>query len=1682
MLMSYPSLAQLESHARRRSSQLIASISPRFRWFILTLLLLPALFLALIKINSTSAQALLSFGAPTPYNAGAGPYWTATFTKFGKPAIAVTNQDGNSVSVLYGNMVGGQFNGTFGPATTYDLVVASVATPAPQQVVAGNLGQLPLPCLVIAAAGANRVAVLLGDSDDTFQPTPVYYNVGNFPESVALGDVNGDGNLDIIAANFGSSTISVLLGNSDRTFQTQQTYPTSPSPESVVVADFNNDGKTDVATVNSGSTGKVNVLLNVNGTFPNALTSDVGPNPFSLAVGDFNSDGKLDIVTANHSGGVSVLLNNGVRPFPTAAPAPINAGSAPLSVAVADFNLDGQPDIAVSNSDNGGSVGILPNNNGSFQALQASDRFSSGPNPQFIASGDFNTDGKPDVVVPNHPSPAVNPGTINVLLNTATPFVLPPPNDNFASATTLSQTVSGRVTGSNDGATHELNEPQHAGKPGVHSVWYTWTAPATGGATFDTFASTFDTVLGVYVGPGFGALTRVASGNNDLGDKGEPRLTSRIKFNAVAGTTYSIAVDSGSSTTGNIILNWSLLPPPANDNFNKAEVLPSAATGSINGTNLGASKEVGENNHAGSVGGASVWYRWSPTVDGDYTFKTSGSIINGGPENGGERYDTLLAIYTGSSVNNLTPIPCGNNTQCPSNDDESTGVLTSRVTFTASHNVTYYIAVDSKGGDKSNLILSWTPAADVGPGVLNGDSGSRSDLMNADSLTYSWKPTKTGVATFTCNSFKNADFSDSRCHLSVSGAGGTETPGTCQFSPLICQPTTLQFNTISGSTYGITVSRPAGATGSANFSWNISTLPPNDNFANAELISGFVGFTPLTTVGATSEPGEPLSQSGSAASGVWYTWNPPADFNVALSVQRPNPPFLRIDVYTGSSFTEPLIRVGGGIENATLNVAKNKTYHIRVEGAPATGSLRWSPNNPPPNDNFAFRQTLVGASGSVNATNSRATKEAGERNHAGNSGGASVWFSWTPQTSAVTTFTTDRTDFDTLLAVYAGSDLGTLSEVVSNDNESVGSSSSNATFYAIAGTTYQIAVDGASFSTGNIILSWGSPRSISGRVTDIRGVGIANIQVQLSVDSSLRRVTDASGRYSFPNLLQGRTYTVTPARNVFTFDQTTQTYAPLTTDVPDANFVAKTPTYSIAGKIKVNGVGIDNIPVTLIGTNIPPGETVLTTAGGNYSFTELTTNGDYKVTPSSPIYTFSADILPVNNFYEYKTLNEDKKGADFTATALPQTLTVASQNPTSGVVITITPVDNGSLGGGPTPLTRVYNPGTQVTLTASPAAGGNNFQKWLKDGVDFSTNTSTSVTMDANHTMTAVYLTPTRTLTVASSNPASGINITVTPSDKNNQGNGVTQFTRTYNINQKVTLTAPATNGNNSFQKWLKDGADFSTDPSTDVTLDADHTMTAVYLTTSAQTPAGQNVPVQLNGVTVTFSNVTTAGSTTIKPISPAEAGQLPNGFQLTGDSIAFDISTTAVVQPPISVCFNVPSVTDATAFGHLRILHSENGTLEDRTTSQNFATKTICATVSSLSPFVLASATVQQLELLLEDSATPTMQVTALDALLMLRDPFPVVSPGNLLLGADKNTRVVVLVRNLLPGTTATVHLVDANGQVFNLPAIDQRPLSDFEFSQVVFRLPDTLAAGPCAIEIRASGLVSNLGTIRIK
>jgi hypothetical protein len=134
-----------------------------------------------------------------------------------------------------------------------------------------------------------------------------------------------------------------------------------------------------------------------------------------------------------------------------------------------------------------------------------------------------------------------------------------------------------------------------------------------------------------------------------------------------------------------------------------------------------------------------------------------------------------------------------------------------------------------------------------------------------------------------------------------------------------------------------------------------------------------------------------------------------------------------------------------------------------------------------------------------------------------------------------------------------------------------------------------------------------------------------------------------------------------------------------------------------------------------------------------------------------------------------------------------RTLTVSSVNPGNSVAITVSPDDNNDAADGTTQFQRIYNDGVTVSLTAPGVVNGNNFQKWQRDGADLSTNAATTVAMDGNHAMTAVYVTPTtRTLTVASANPGSGVSIGVNPNDNSNQGGGSSQFTRTYNNNASV--------------------------------------------------------------------------------------------------------------------------------------------------------------------------------------------------------------------------------------------------------------------------------------------------------
>jgi len=255
----------------------------------------------------------------------------------------------------------------------------------------------------VANDGSDNVSILLGNGDGTFQAA-VNYGVGSAPTSVAVGDFNGDGKLDLAVVNELSNNFSILLGNGDGTFQAAVNYGAGLSLFSVAVGDFNGDGKLDLA-VASGGSDYVSVLLgNGDGTFKTAVQYVAGLEPISVAVADFNGDGKLDLAVANYeSNNVSILLGKGDGTFQAAVDYGIgteNYPATPGSVAVGDFNGDGKLDLVVGGveSDNVSVVSVLlGNGDGTFQAAV---NYGAGAGQTSVAVGDFNGDGRLDLAAP----------------------------------------------------------------------------------------------------------------------------------------------------------------------------------------------------------------------------------------------------------------------------------------------------------------------------------------------------------------------------------------------------------------------------------------------------------------------------------------------------------------------------------------------------------------------------------------------------------------------------------------------------------------------------------------------------------------------------------------------------------------------------------------------------------------------------------------------------------------------------------------------------------------------------------------------------------------------------------------------------------------------------------------------------------------------------------------------------------------------------------------------------------------------------------------------------------------------------------------------------------------------------------------------------------------------------------
>jgi hypothetical protein len=332
-----------------------------------------------------------TFKTAKNYRAGDGPVWVATgdFNGDGKVDLVVSDIGQNSGLVSV-NVLLGKGNGTFGsPIETGNLKAGGGS------VVVGDFnGDGKLDVAVggpsFDSADSMPIAVLFGDGTGKFD-NPEYITTGINPAFVATADLNGDGNLDLIAVNSYGGDVTVLLGNGHGHFAVGPNYAAggnNPGYSVAAFGDFNGDDRPDLAVTNP-LTNNVSVLLNTgSGRFAAARDFRLPQIESFVTVGDFNHDGKQDLAVGFDQ--ISILFGKGNGTF--GAPVATNVtGAYPVT---GDFTGDGYSDLATVVGD---SVSVsLNKGDGSFKTPKT---FFVATNISWLATGDFNNDGKLDLVV-----------------------------------------------------------------------------------------------------------------------------------------------------------------------------------------------------------------------------------------------------------------------------------------------------------------------------------------------------------------------------------------------------------------------------------------------------------------------------------------------------------------------------------------------------------------------------------------------------------------------------------------------------------------------------------------------------------------------------------------------------------------------------------------------------------------------------------------------------------------------------------------------------------------------------------------------------------------------------------------------------------------------------------------------------------------------------------------------------------------------------------------------------------------------------------------------------------------------------------------------------------------------------------------------------------------------------------
>jgi hypothetical protein len=297
-----------------------------------------------------------AFVMPTRFGVGTGPanLVVADVNGDGRPDLVVANANDRTVTVRLADPARPGF---FLAATFLPMWLGRT----PLDVAVGDLNGDGRMDIVVAASGANSVLVFTQTATGTFN-APVAYAVGGDPQALTVADLDGNGRADIAVATT-ANTVSVLLQTAAGIFAPAVDYTTGVQPVAIKAADLNGDGKLDLLTANYGaslSPGTQGLSVLMQGTTPGTFlapahyTTDYRAS--GLAVGDLNGDGSLDVVVAcaglpGYPGAVSVFIQGGIVAGALLPAVNYTGTWGPMGVALADMDGDGRLDLVLADGD-----------------------------------------------------------------------------------------------------------------------------------------------------------------------------------------------------------------------------------------------------------------------------------------------------------------------------------------------------------------------------------------------------------------------------------------------------------------------------------------------------------------------------------------------------------------------------------------------------------------------------------------------------------------------------------------------------------------------------------------------------------------------------------------------------------------------------------------------------------------------------------------------------------------------------------------------------------------------------------------------------------------------------------------------------------------------------------------------------------------------------------------------------------------------------------------------------------------------------------------------------------------------------------------------------------------------------------------------------------------------------------